>query len=157
MNRLESIYLHVTFAAVAITGSVFAFMKYLMTTDDPFAVANHPWQPYMLDVHVVFAPLLAFGLGLIFSNHVLPGLRSGNAPGRNSGFVAILTVAPMILSGYLMQVITHEQLQFAMRVTHWITSGVFTLAYLGHQLPRRATEALASGAAALIRTLVSRS
>jgi hypothetical protein len=56
-----------------------------------------------------------------------------------------------------MQVITHEQIQFAMRVTHWITSGVFTLAYLGHQLPRRTAEALASGAAALVRTLVSRS
>jgi hypothetical protein len=157
MSRIESAYLHVTFAAVAITGAIFAFMKYFMKTDDPFAVANHPWQPYLLDVHVVFAPLLAFGLGLIFSNHVLPGLRSGNGPGRNSGYVAILTVAPMILSGYLMQVVTHEQIQFAMRLTHWVSSGVFTLAYLGHQLPRKASAAVASAASALIRALVSRS
>lgn len=157
MSRIESAYLHVTFAAVAITGTIFPFMKYFMKTDDPFAVANHPWQPYLLDVHVVFAPLLAFGLGLIFSNHVLPGLRGGSAPGRTSGYVAILTVAPMILSGYLMQVVTHEQIQFAMRLAHWISSAVFTLAYLGHQLPRRTSTAVASAASALIRALVSRS
>lgn len=156
MTRLESIYLHVTFVIVTLTGAAFAWMKYFMRTDDPFAVANHPWQPYMLDIHVVFAPLLAFGLGMIFSNHVVPGLRREGAPRRGSGFAAIMMVAPMILSGYLMQVITNESLQQVMRVTHWASTSLFVLAYVAHQLPKKSVQAAAGAATALIRTLISR-
>lgn len=143
MSRIEAMYLHVTAAMVVLTGIVFAWMKYAMTSDDPFAVANHPWQPYMLSIHVVFAPLLVFGLGMIVRNHIVRGIAAPGGSWKRSGAIATLAIAPMVLSGYLMQVITHEQLQYAMRVVHWVTSAGFSLAYIAHQVMHFRRRALA--------------
>ena len=40
---------------VAITGLAYLYMKYVLPSDDPFAVVNHPWQSSMLSLHVVVA------------------------------------------------------------------------------------------------------
>ncbi len=137
MTKLEAWYLHVTFAVVTLTGAVFAWMKYFMHTDDPFAVANHPWQPSMLDGHVIFAPLLLFGLGVIFDNHVMAKLRRRGRVRRRSGLTALWFIAPMVLSGYLLQVGTNELFRKAMAQTHWVSSSLFVLAYVVHQFSRR--------------------
>ncbi|MGA7616043.1 MAG: hypothetical protein WBX15_12775 [Thermoanaerobaculia bacterium] len=137
MTRLEAWYLHFTFAVTAATGVVFAWMKYFMKTDDPFAVANHPAQPYMLDVHVVFAPLLLFGLGVILHDHILFKRQLPLKQRRRSGLAAFWSIAPMVLSGYLLQVGTAEWLRSSMAVLHWITGGAFLAAYAVHQLSRK--------------------
>jgi hypothetical protein len=135
MTRLQAIFLHVSVAIVAATGVVFAWMKYGMKSDDPFAVANHPWQPYLLDLHVVFAPILVFALGWIFQGHIL-AKASSSSPRKKSGISGMLLFAPMILSGYILQVVTNEGARHWSAVAHWITSSLFVLAYLIHQLTR---------------------
>ena len=132
MSRLQLFWLHLSFALTAITGIVFALMKYLMTSDDEFAVANHPWQPHMLALHVVVAPALLFILGWVFSNHMLPKYRFGDGRNVKSGVAQMALIIPMALSGYLLQVSTHDGLREAMTWAHWITSAVFLLAYLVH-------------------------
>ena len=142
MSKLQRFWLHLSVALTAITGVVFAVMKYFMTSDDEFAAANHPWQPHMLAAHVVIAPLLLFVLGWVFSNHMLPKWRFGDGQNKRSGLAAMWLIAPMALSAYLLQVATNETLRTVMAWAHWITSGLFLLAYLIHLVISRS---IASG------------
>jgi hypothetical protein len=138
MTRTQIVLLHLTVALTTLTGVVFAVMKYFMKSDDPFAVANHPAQPYMLSAHVVVAPILLFVLGWTFSNHILPKYRFGDHRNRKTGLAAMTLIAPMTLSAYLLQVATNESLQRAMAIAHWIASGVFVVAYAIHLFKPRA-------------------
>ena len=132
MSRLQVVWLHVTVALTAITGIVFAVMKYLMKSEDEFSVVNHPLQPHMLAMHVVVAPAVLFVLGWTFSNHILPKYRFGNGRNRRSGITQALLIIPMALSGYLLQVSVNETLREAMAWSHWIASGVFVVGYVSH-------------------------
>lgn len=132
MSKLQLFWLHLSLALTALTGIVFAVMKYLMTSEDEFAVANHPWQPHMLAAHVVVAPALLFILGWTFSNHMLPKYRFGDDKNVKSGVAQMALILPMALSAYLLQVATNETLRQVMAWAHWITSALFLLAYLIH-------------------------
>lgn len=134
MSNLQRLWLHLSVALTAITGIVFAVMKYFMKSADEFAVANHPWQPHLLAAHVVIAPVLVFVLGWTFSNHMLPKLRFGDATRRKSGIASLSLIAPMTLSAYLLQIATNETLRSAMAIAHWVTSGLFVIGYVIHVL-----------------------
>lgn len=136
MSKLQLVWLHLAVAITTLTGAVFAVMKYLLESADEFAVVNHPLQPYMLATHVVVAPLALFILGWTFSNHMLPKQRYGDDTGRRSGISAMWLIVPMTLSGYLLQVSVDESLRQAMAVAHWISSGLFAVAYVIHLLKR---------------------
>jgi hypothetical protein len=138
MSRVTLVLLHAALAALTLSGVVFAWMKYAMHTDDPFAVANHPWQPAMLALHVLAAPVAVFGLGWLTSAHVWPRLRSREPPGRASGLLLAALGAPMILSAYVLQTAVSESLRTGARVTHWVASGAFALGYVAHVWIRRA-------------------
>jgi len=132
VSKLQLLWLHLTVALTAITGIVFAVMKYLLQSDDEFSVVNHPLQPWMLAAHVVAAPAVLFLLGWVFSNHMLPKWRFGDGRNQRTGLAAMWLIAPMALSGYLLQVSVNETLREAMAWAHGITSAVFVIAYLIH-------------------------
>ncbi|MCM2316781.1 MAG: hypothetical protein NDJ92_16665 [Thermoanaerobaculia bacterium] len=137
MTPLQKFFLNATIAILTVTGAVFAWMKYFMKSDDPFAVANHPWQPGMLHVHVVAAPLAVFVIGAVWAGHVKPKHDAGVKARRKTGLGALWMIAPMALSGYLMQVFTNERLVEAMRITHWVSSALFVAGLVVHQLLRK--------------------
>lgn len=137
MSRWQLLWLHVSVALTAITGIVFAVMKYFMKSSDEFSVANHPLQPHMLAAHVVVSPLLLFLLGWTFSNHMLPKFRFGNGKNRITGIASMSLILPMALSAYLLQTATNESLRQAMAIAHWITSGVFAIVYCVHLIKPR--------------------
>jgi hypothetical protein len=141
VTRLQLVWLHVAVALTAITGIVFAVMKYLMKSADEFSVVNHPLQPHMLAAHVLIAPVLLFLLGWTFSNHMLPKYRFGNGKNRRTGVSGMILIVPMTLSAYLLQVSTNETLREAMAWAHWISSAAFLLAYLIHLLNGRSGSA----------------
>jgi uncharacterized membrane protein YidH (DUF202 family) len=132
MSRTQLIWLHLSIALTAITGAVFAVMKYFMEGADEFSVVNHPMQPYMLAAHVVIAPAALFLLGWTFSNHMLPKYRFGDGSNKKTGVAQMALIVPMALSAYLLQVSTNETLREAMAMAHWITSGIFVLSYVVH-------------------------
>ncbi len=132
MTRGQVLALQLSFWLTTLTGAVFAYMRYVMKSDDPFAVANHPWQPYMLAAHVVLAPVLLFALGWVFGNHIWPGFVRKEVPHRKSGVAAMAMIAPMTLSGYLLQIATSDALRQAMAAIHWATSTLFAVAYIAH-------------------------
>lgn len=118
-------------AVLAITGIVYFWMKYMMTTDDPFAVVNHPWQPMMLQVHILAAPAFLVVFGIIFNSHI--GQKIGKRiPNRRSGLLSLATLVLMTGSGYASQITTGETARQAWLVAHLGSGVVFTLAYVTH-------------------------
>lgn len=154
MTLLQKWALNVTTILLTLTGALFAWMKYFVKNDDPFAVANHPWQPYMLDLHVVVAPVSLFIIGVVWASHMKPKYDAGTKPRRKSGLSALWMIAPMVMSAYLMQVLTNERLVEAMRVTHWISSALFVIGLLVHQLTKTRGKAVGrNGASEAVRGL----
>jgi hypothetical protein len=123
--------------ALTITGLALAGMKYLLEPTEEFAVVNHPLQPLALKLHILSAPVLVFGLGLIATRHVLPHLRAGVRSGRRSGLVAALVVVPMILTGYLIQVVTNIPLLTALAWSHLGLGTLFGAAAGAHAVAAR--------------------
>jgi hypothetical protein len=138
MSRAQRMLLHAAVALMTATGAIFAWTKYFLTPPDEFALANHPLQPWMLAAHVVLAPLLVFAVGWIFGDHILVKLGMSNAPKRKSGIWTMVMLAPMVLSGYLLQVLTDDALRDAMRWAHWISSAFFAAGYAVHLITKPA-------------------
>lgn len=134
MNRLEVWLHHIATLLVAGTGVVYGWMRYVLEPVDPFAVVNHPLQPDLQHLHLLVAPLSIFALGYIVARHVLSQLLRGIQEGRRTGMSMILTSAPMILSGYLIQTAVAEEWRTLWIVTHCISAALWLAAYLIHVL-----------------------
>ena len=106
MTRFERWAVWSTSVATFVTGVIYLWMKYLVVSDDPLAVVNHPWQPAVLKVHILVAPLLVFSIGLVALRHVWWHFRSKARDGRRSGLLTLVVLGPMIVSGYLIQTMT---------------------------------------------------
>ena len=133
MSFFERVMLWGASLLVGISGVIYAAMKYLMTGNDPYAVINHPLQPLVLKLHIVTARLLVFAVGAVFVRHIWEQWRAGRRRGRLSGLATLLTFAPMVFSGYLIQSVTHESWLSAMIATHLVTGAAFLLGFLVHR------------------------
>jgi len=132
MTRVDRLLVHLGLWSAALTGGVFWIMKYRLTNDDPFSVVNHPWQPHVLAAHVLVVPLLVFVLGWIAPGHIIGGLSEAGPRVRRSGVVVTLLAAPMILSGYLLQVVTGEIARPRIADLHGISGVAFAALFLAH-------------------------
>ena len=119
MNRFEKWLLWGSSAATAVTGVVYAWMQYMMEPVNEWAAINHPWQPWVLKAHIVVAPFLVFAVGVIATGHIWKHYRSG---------------APMVVSGYLIQAVTHVGWLRALVWAHLITGGLYSVALVWHHL-----------------------
>lgn len=137
MSRLEAWLLHAANLLVVGTGVAYALVRYLMKPDDPFSSA-HPWQAPAQHAHVVVAPLLVFGLGLIFRSHVWAGVQLDVRARRRSGLALLAGAAPMIVSGYLLQVAVEPSWRTAWIWVHLSTGALWLVATAVHQLTPRA-------------------
>ena len=134
MTRLEAWLLHLANLAVAGTGLVYAWMRYVATPADPFSVVGSPWQPTVQHLHVLFAPALVLTLGMVLRPHAAMALRLGMRSGRRSGLTILATAAPMIASGYLLQIATEPAWRRAWIAVHLATSALWLLGYAVHQI-----------------------
>lgn len=137
MTRFEAWSLHASNLLVGGTGLVYAWMVYFAESADEFAVVNHPWQPDVQHAHVVVAPLAIFAVGLVFQRHVWARIRSGYRPRRPTGLLLALSFAPMVLSGYLLQVAADPAWRTAWTWVHVATSVLWVLGYAAHLVSRR--------------------
>jgi hypothetical protein len=137
VTRFEAWLLHLSNLLVGGTGLVYAWMRYLAEPADEFAIVNHPLQPTFQHAHILVAPLLVFGLGLVWRRHVATRVLGGHKPRRTTGLGLALTVAPMVASGYLLQTAESEGWRTAWIVVHLVTSGLWLAAYGAHLVKRR--------------------
>ncbi len=117
---------------VTLTGLAYLVMKVFMESDDPFALVNHPWQPTMLSLHVVAAPILVLFFGMIFRSHTLTKLQSHLASNRRTGWTTLTSFGSMALSGYLLQVVTVPAWLDALVWVHVAASLIFVVGYSVH-------------------------
>jgi len=132
MSRWEARIQHLANLLVGGTGIIYATMRYVMEPADEWAVVNHPWQPHVQHLHVLTAPLLVFACGLIWHRHVAGNLIRKERRGRSSGPGLLLTLAPMALSGYLIQTTVGEAWRQVWIVVHLTSSAAWILAFAGH-------------------------
>jgi hypothetical protein len=132
MKRWEAWAFNVVNAALVLSGGAYFIMKYLLQTEDPFAVSNHPWQPSMLAAHVLAAPLGLVLFGIVLRSHVLAKLAAHGRRGRLTGWVSLVGFVSMALSGYLLQVLASPTALRVAVVAHLAASAVFVLGYGAH-------------------------
>jgi len=150
VSRFELWLIHLSTILVGGTGLVYAWMLWGLAPSDPYAVVNHPLQPAVQHLHVWLAPLLVFAAGMIWRAHVWEHWRRGVRPRRRSGIGLVLTLVPMVASGYLIQTAVSEGWRAAWVAIHLTTSALWLLGYLVHQLASRTARvkrAVDSGAA----------
>ena len=116
-----------------LTGVGYLWTKYFVTNDDPWSLVNHPLQPWLLKAHVLVAPLLVFAVGLIALRHVWRHLRTRTPQGWKSGVVLVGVLAPMVLTGYLIQVVTHASTLRALALAHIAAGSVYAIVLGAHQ------------------------
>lgn len=160
VSRFERWLIWLSTAATLVTGLVYWWMKDFMTPVEPWAVINHPLQPWVLKAHILVAPLLVFAVGLITTGHIWRHWRTGVKKGRRSGLIAAVTFGALVVSGYLLQVITAETLLRALGWTH-LGLGMFYSAGLALHWPTTRTRVeagqptsspeTATGAAAFVK------
>lgn len=137
MSRFERWCIWITSAITAVTGVGLLWTKYFLETSDPWAVVNSPFQPWLLRSHLIVAPLLVFAIGLITTRHIWRHFRTAVRMGRRSGVTTALVVFPMIVSGYLIQVMTGRGWLMAMVVAHILTGVVYAAGLALHQVAIR--------------------
>lgn len=131
MNPLERWSLHL--AALATTGSglMDGLLRWFGERVGEFGPEPHPWLGMAQHLHVLAAPLLLFALGMTVRGHLQARLKKG-PEGRRTGLSAALLIAPMVMTGYGVQVVTVPAWRSGLSWAHGISAGVFLLAYLGH-------------------------
>jgi uncharacterized membrane protein YidH (DUF202 family) len=134
LSPFERWLLWLSTAAVAVSGIALGCLKYFVRSDDPYAAVHHPLQPVMLKLHVLSAPTLVFALGVVYTRHVVRQWRAGRARGRPSGIGIVATLAPMVLSGYLIQTLSSESWLFRVSMLHGAASLAYLAVLLVHQV-----------------------
>ena len=138
MSPFERTLLNASTWLVALSGSVYFYMKYLMRGDDPYSIIHHPLQPHALSLHVLSAPILVFALGLIARDHIIGYLfESRQRRGRATGILAVSLAVPMIVSGYLMQVLTDPGPRRILSIIHLAGGALYVVLFLGHLVASR--------------------
>ncbi len=134
MNAFEKWSVWVTSVLTGITGVGYFWAKYLVQSSDPFSVVNHPLEPWLLKSHILVSPLLLLAVGSILVRHVWKHFRLGVVLGRRSGVTTALVFFPMVVSGYLIQSITHPGRLSAVTISHIVLSCLYVVGLAGHQV-----------------------
>ncbi len=140
MTPAQARFLKVANALIVLSGLALAWALYVAEPADEFALFNHPWQPEFLHAHVLTAPLFVFAVGLIFERHIWLRVRNGHRAGRRSGLGLFALLAPMVLSGYALQISESLEVRAAWIWVHVITSGLWILAWVAHQVAAHRSE-----------------
>ena len=147
MTRFERWSVWISTAVTLLTGLVYWGMRELLVPADPWAVVNHPLQPWVLKAHILAAPALIFSVGLITSRHVWRHFRLGVAKGRRSGLLAAGTFLAMVATGYGLQVVTAELLIRGLAWAHLALGIIYSVGVAAHWPATRSARGRRAGGA----------
>lgn len=133
MTRTEAWLHHCANLTVGGTGLVYGWMRYFAVPEDPFSLVGHPAQPQWQHAHLLLAPLLIFVSGMAWPMHAWMRMRMGFPLRRKSGIALMISLFPMIVSGYLIQTAVDADWRNIWAWVHGISSCLWILAYLVHQ------------------------
>lgn len=134
MTRFQRLFLWWSTGLTFVSGLGYFWVHRFVEPADPWAVVNHPLEPWLLKAHILAAPAMLFAVGLITSNHIARHWRSGLPTARRTGLLAGWTFGPLVVSGYLIQAVTHPT---AGAVLGWVHVGLGVACVLGVVAHRR--------------------
>ncbi len=137
MKKGQAWYLHSANFLVGVTGLIYAYFIYCGQPVDEYSNINSPYQPILQQLHILFAPLLVFGCGMIWMNHAWLMYKSPIATRRRTGTILLFSAWPMILSGVIIQIVTEP---LALQIWKWVhlgTSVLWLMGYLVHLKQKR--------------------
>ena len=138
MTPRQARFAHLSSLLVGVSGIALFVLKDLVVIEGEFGPESHYLEDDVQAAHILTAPALVFACALIWQEHVWAKFKSGARARRRTGLLLLSLLAPMILSGYLLQVSYSEPWREIWRVTHLVSSLVWLVAYGAHQLsPRR--------------------
>jgi hypothetical protein len=126
--------LHLGVASAVLSGAAYGYLRYFKKVQGEFGIEPHPWQGLLQHAHVLTAPLLVLAVGVALRGHGLGMLKQGLRPGRWTGLCLLFLSAPMILSGYAIQVVTESSTHRALAWVHGASWGAFLLSYATHSV-----------------------
>ena len=132
MSRFERWTVWASAAATAVTGLAFFWAKHLAESADPWAVINHPLEPWFLKTHIVFSPVFLFAVGLILMRHIVPHIKQKVRRGRRSGLIMVWTLIPMAVRGTLLPDVASPGWVAGLVVVHVGTGVLFVAGLAGH-------------------------
>jgi hypothetical protein len=151
MTRFQRRLLWWSTGATAVTGLVYVWMKYMLTPADPWAVANHPLQPWVLKAHILVAPVMLFAVGMVWSGHIWRHYSTKLPTGRRTGVTAGAVFLPLVFSGYLIQAVTTSWLLTAVTWLHIGLGVTCAVALIMHRQVLRRRLAVRPGRLPVIR------
>ncbi|MCH2103901.1 MAG: hypothetical protein MK297_07825 [Planctomycetes bacterium] len=138
MTPRQARFAHLSSLLVGVSGIALFVLKDLVVIEGEFGPESHYLEDDVQAAHILTAPALVFACALIWQDHVWAKFQSGARARRRTGLLLLSLLAPMILSGYLLQVSYNEPWREIWRVTHLVSSLVWLVAYGVHQLtPKR--------------------
>jgi len=134
MTPMERGSLYLSALAMAVTGLGFGWFKYFHQRLGEFGTEPYASQGLLRHAHILIGPVLVFTLGLVIRGHVQPTLKSGTRKRRGSGLLVVAILAPMVLSGYGVQVCVDPLWRNALAWLHGLSSLAFLLGFSIHRV-----------------------
>jgi hypothetical protein len=132
MKALERWSLHGSALAMGLSGLSYGYLKYFGQRQGPFGPEQSPLQGWAQHAHVLLGPWLVFSLGMVVKAHVAPRLKAGRA--RRTGFAVALVLAPLVLSGYTVEVAVEPAWRVGCAWVHGCVALLFLAGYAVHLL-----------------------
>lgn len=101
--------------------------------DSKYGIRPHETQGYWQGFHILAVPFLVFAVGLLWNDHILKKLKSKTNHKRKSGIILLISFFLMTISGYLIQLITHEAILEICIDIHVYISFLWIIFYGYHQ------------------------
>lgn len=129
MNPFRRRALWLSTLGTAITGLIYFGMRQFLEPVNEWAVIHHPLEPWVLKAHILVAPVMVFSVGMVAWDHIWGHLRSGLPTGRKGGIVVTAVFGPLVLTGYLIQAVTHPGVLAGLSWSH-LGLGIICFAFL---------------------------
>ena len=118
MTTFQRQFVYISTIAAFISGVLYIGLRTFAEPEDPWAIVNHPLEPWALKAHILTAPIMLFAVGLITAQHIIRSLRSSLPNGRQSGLIMTVLFGPLALTGYLLQTVISPLVTSILSWTH---------------------------------------
>ena len=137
MTRTAVLLFHLFAWTSMLTGVVYGVMRYWPLPEDSMELVAHPSQPHFQHAHILLSAALTLMLGYVAGCHAVPYALGRGRVRRRSGWTLLAAAAPMVLSGFALQISTDEFARSAWSAAHIATSLVWSAGLIVHLRSRR--------------------
>lgn len=135
MKKYEKYWFLISFFILLVSGIFYLYFRDVAPMpEDPYSVISSPWQSWMIKIHVLVAPVFIFWVGWVSITHTMNRLKRKIKRGKKTGLINVGLLSFSIITGYLIQVITHESGLVIVSNSHIYISLFCFLMVLVHQV-----------------------